>query len=118
MTGGKLIQHLDNAEKHTKGVFHAATVTAPGAFGRALGGGVGSRVTVNSFHHQSVDPEHLGAGICVTAVAFDGSVEAIEMPGPRMVLGVQFHPERMDELGSGFFAHLAEEARKGMADMK
>jgi len=115
VTGGKLIQHLGNAEKHTRGVTHAATVTAPGFFGRALGAAVGSRGTVNSFHHQAVDPEHLGNGIRVTAVAFDGSVEAIELPGPRMVLGVQFHPERMDDLGPGFFALLADEARRGRA---
>ena len=115
VTGGKLVQHLGNADEHTKGVFHTATVTASGFFGRALGAAVGSRVTVNSFHHQAVDPEHLGAGIRITGVAFDGTVEAVEMPGTRMVLGVQFHPERMDDLGPGFFSLLAAEARKGRA---
>ena len=114
VTGGKLIQHLGNADEHTKGVFHAATVTSPGFFARAVGAEVGSQVTVNSFHHQAVDPEYLGTGIRVTAVAFDGTVEAVEMPGSRMVLGVQFHPERMDDLGPGIFALLAAEARKGM----
>ena len=115
VTGGKLIQHLDDAEKHTKGVFHAAAVTAPGFFGRALGAAVGTQVTVNSYHHQAVDPGHLGEGMRITALAFDGTIEAIELPGPRMVLGVQFHPERMDDLGPGFFALLADEARKGRA---
>ena len=113
--GGKLIQHLGNAERHTGGTTHAAKVASPGFFGRALGAEVGAQVTVNSFHHQAVDPEHLGAGVCVTGVAFDGSVEAIEIPGERMVLGVQFHPERMDDLGPGFFSLLAEEARKRRA---
>ena len=115
VTGGKLIQHLGNAERHTGGTTHAAKVTSSGFFGRALGAEVGTQVTVNSFHHQAVDPEHLGAGVCVTGVAFDGSVEAIEIPGERMVLGVQFHPERMDDLGPGFFSLLAEEARKRRA---
>lgn len=115
VTGGKLIQHLGNAEAHQGGVTHAATVTSPGYFSRALGAAVGEQVTVNSFHHQSVDPEHLGTGITITGVAFDGTVEAIEMPGERMVLGVQFHPERMDDLGPGFFELLADEARKGRA---
>ena len=114
VTGGKLVQHLGNADEHTQGVTHAATVTAPGFFARAVGAAVGSQVTVNSFHHQAVDPEHLGEGIRVTAVAFDGTVEAVEIPGARMVLGVQFHPERMDDLGPGFFSLLAAEARKGM----
>ena len=115
VTGGKLIQHLGNAEAHTRGGTHAATVTAPGFFGRASGEAVGSQVTVNSFHHQAVDPDHLGTGIRVTAVAFDGTVEAVEMTGTRMVLGVQFHPERMDDLGPKFFTLLADEARKGRA---
>ena len=115
VTGGKLIQHLGNAERHTQGVTHAATVTSPGFFARAVGAEPGAQVTVNSFHHQAVDPERLGAGIRITAVAFDGTVEAVEMPGARMVLGVQFHPERMDDLGPGIFALLAAEARKGMA---
>ena len=114
VTGGKLIQHLGNAEKHRVGTSHAATVTAPGFFSRALGVGPGAEVTVNSYHHQAVDPEHLGTGIRITGVAFDGSVEAVEMPGERMVLGVQFHPERMDDLGPRIFSLLADEARKGM----
>ena len=75
-------------------------------------------IGVNSCHHQAVDPEHLGAGVRITGVAFDGSVEAVEIPGERMVLGVQFHPERMDDLGPGIFSLLAEEARKGMGGRK
>ena len=113
VTGGKLIQHLGNAQEHRGGTLHTATVTAPGFFCRALGAAPGAEVTVNSFHHQAVDPEHLGAGLCITGVAFDGTVEAVEIPGERMVLGVQFHPERMDDLGPGIFALLVAEARKG-----
>ena len=113
VTGGKLVQHLGNAERHTRGITHAATVTSPGFFSRATVAEVGAQLTVNSFHHQAVDPAHLGAGIRITGIAFDGTVEAIEMPGTRMVLGVQFHPERMDDLGPGIFALLVAEARKG-----
>ena len=116
VTGGKLIQHLGNAERHLSGVTPAVTVTYPGFFSRAVGAAAGSQVTVNSFHHQAVDPEHLGDGIRITGTAFDGTVEAIEMPGGRMVLGVQFHPERMDDLGPGIFALLAAEACKGMTE--
>ena len=110
VTGGKLIQHLGNAERH-RFTTHGATVTAPGFFSRALGVEPGGQVSVNSFHHQAVDPEHLGAGIRITGVAFDGTVEAIELAGRRMVLGVQFHPERMEDLGPKIFSLLAEEAR-------
>lgn len=118
VTGGKLVQHLGNAEAHRGGTTHAAKVTSPGFFCRALGVAPGAEVTVNSYHHQAVDPEHLGAGVRITGVAFDGSIEAVEIPGERMVLGVQFHPERMDDLGPGIFSLLAEEARKGMGGRK
>ena len=109
-TGGKLIQHLPNTPEH-RFTAHSATVTGEGFFARGLGVAPGTTVTVNSFHHQAVDPEHLGSGLRITGRAFDGTVEAIELPGPRMVLGLQFHPERMDDLGPAFFSLLASEAR-------
>ena len=111
VTGGKLIQHLSDAAEHQR-TTHEATVTQSGFFSRALNTEPGSRVRVNSFHHQAVDPEHLGTGLRITGTAFDGSVEAVEFPGERMVLGVQFHPERMEDLGPGIFALLTEEARR------
>ena len=104
--GGKLVQHVENHRKTT----HSAKVTAEGFFARALGGHVGDEIVVNSFHHQVVDPGHLGAGLVVSAEAHDGTVEAIEIPGERMVLGVQFHPERMDDLGPLFFGELVKQA--------
>ena len=111
-TGGKLIQHLDNTEEHRGGVFHSARIISDGFFARAVNGKVQDEVTVNSFHHQAVHPEYLGENIKVTALAFDGTIEAVEIPGERMVLGVQFHPERMDDLAPGFFNLLRDEALK------
>jgi putative glutamine amidotransferase len=47
---------------------------------------------VNSFHHQAV--KEPGQGLVVSAHSEgDGVVEAIELPGRRLVLGVQWHPE-------------------------
>ena len=112
ITGGKLIQHLPNAEKHTGGMIHEAVVTKSGFFAEAIGKAPGEKLMVNSFHHQALDPEHLGNGLEIAAVAFDGTVEAVEMPGKRMVLGVQFHPERMDDLAPEIFGLLVKEARK------
>ncbi len=111
-TGGKLIQHLENAEKHTQGVVHQSLICRDGWLGCAIGKKQGEFVCVNSFHHQSIDPDHLGQGLVVTATAFDGSVEAVEMTGRRLVLGVQFHPERMDDLGPAIFRQLIAEAAR------
>jgi putative glutamine amidotransferase len=53
---------------------------------------------VISEHHQAVS--RLGRGLRVTSVAPDGLVEALEVPGRRFALGVQWHPERC-ETGAG-----------------
>ena len=50
----------------------------------------GEQLDVNSFHHQAVDEP--GDGVAVVGSSSDGVIEAIEMPG-RKVLGVQWHPE-------------------------
>lgn len=112
VSGGKLIQHLDNASEHRFGVTHNAFITRNGFFSKALGKSVGDEITVNSFHHQAISPAAPGNGFHVAARAFDGSVEAVELDGDRMVLGVQFHPERMDNLAPLFFSLLCSEAEK------
>lgn len=48
---------------------------------------------VNSLHHQTA--ADIGSGLRVTARAEDGTPEAIELDGER-VLAVQWHPEMMD----------------------
>jgi len=50
--------------------------------------------TVNSLHHQAVAEP--GAGLRASAVAEDGLIEAIEASDGSFVLGVQWHPEKMD----------------------
>ncbi|WP_320776617.1 gamma-glutamyl-gamma-aminobutyrate hydrolase family protein [Streptomyces sp. CRN 30] len=86
--GGTLVQHLDGH------------VTEVGVFGRHVVRPVpGSRyaeiapedASVPTYHHQAVD--RLGAGLRPSAYAADGTVEAVELPGPGWVLGVQWHPE-------------------------
>ncbi|CAL9584507.1 gamma-glutamyl-gamma-aminobutyrate hydrolase family protein [Streptomyces sp. enrichment culture] len=91
--GGTLVQHVDG---------HAG---APGAFGRhpvtpvpgtRYAGLVPEESSVPSFHHQAVD--RLGRGLVPSAHAADGTVEAVELPGPHWVLGVQWHPEMAEDL--------------------
>ena len=50
-------------------------------------------VGTNSFHHQALG--RVADGLTVTARSEDGVVEAVEMPGRRFCLGVQWHPEEM-----------------------
>ncbi|MET8505891.1 gamma-glutamyl-gamma-aminobutyrate hydrolase family protein [Streptomyces sp. NPDC004787] len=86
--GGTLVQHLDG---HTEavGVMGRHPVTpVPGTRYAAL---VPERTEVPTYHHQCVDV--LGKGLIASAHADDGTVEAVELPGPGWVLGVQWHPE-------------------------
>jgi putative glutamine amidotransferase len=48
-------------------------------------------IWVNGKHHQSV--KDVAPGLVVTARAKDGVIEAVEFPGKRFVIGVQWHPE-------------------------
>lgn len=52
---------------------------------------------VNSRHHQA--PMTLGSGLVASATAPDGVIEAIEDPGKRFCLGVQWHPENFYRTG-------------------
>ena len=58
-----------------------------------------SALGVNSLHHQSI--KDVAPGLVVTAVAPDGIVEAVEVPGHRFALGVQWHPEELAETDAG-----------------
>jgi putative glutamine amidotransferase len=49
------------------------------------------KMRVNSLHHQAVD--RLGDGLVVAARDEFGLVQAIEEPGARFRMGVQWHPE-------------------------
>lgn len=54
-----------------------------------------NQIGVNSFHHQAV--RNPGNGLAITAVSEDGVPEAIEREGSRFVVGVQWHPEKMED---------------------
>ena len=110
--GGKLIQHLPNAEKHVDGVFHSAEIAEDGVFSSTLGLRKGNSFQVYSWHHQAVKPDGLPPRLRITARAFDGSIEVIEGTDGFFALGIQFHPERMPELAPKFFHLLIEETRK------
>ena len=53
--------------------------------------------SVNSRHHQAIATLAPGFEVCATAP--DGVIEAIEDPGARFCLGVQWHPENFWRTG-------------------
>lgn len=65
-------------------------------------------LAVNSRHVQAV--AKMGQGFRIAATAPDGAIEAIESEDGTL-LGVQFHPERMDEM-LPLFQHLVGRARQ------
>jgi gamma-glutamyl-gamma-aminobutyrate hydrolase PuuD len=92
--GGDLVQQLSEALGSTAhqpraGAFGTVTVTAEE--GSAVGRILGDRFDVLCSHHQAIGA--LGEGLVVTARSEDGVIEAVELPGHRFVVGVQWHPE-------------------------
>ena len=57
---------------------------------------VGDSLTVSCHHHQSVR-EH--PGFVAAAFADDGTLEAMEAPGDRFCVAVQWHPETAADVG-------------------
>jgi putative glutamine amidotransferase len=90
--GGTLHQHLPGhrqSEPATQST-HTVRIRAGSRLARTAGR---AELPVNSFHHQAVDV--LGAGLRAVAYAADGTVEAVEAPGNRFVLAVQWHAEAL-----------------------
>jgi putative glutamine amidotransferase len=88
--GGTLNQHLPGHRQSepAAATTHSVLVEPETHLAALLGTGL---LRVNSFHHQAVD--RLGGGLRAVAHAADGTVEGIEAPGTRFVIGVQWHVE-------------------------
>lgn len=67
---------------------HQVTVEPASRLGGILGV---AHPEVNSLHHQAL--ERIGEGLMVTAHAPDGMIEAVELPDHPFGIGVQWHPE-------------------------
>jgi putative glutamine amidotransferase len=126
VAGGSLHQHLPDLVGHSRHQAESGTdplaadataygrhdvVCEPGSMAARL---LGEQLTVNSFHHQAVDDP--GSFTVTGWCPDDGVVEVIEDPERTFALGVQWHPERTDDLRT--FAALAEAAarRAGIAE--
>lgn len=72
--------------------FHPANVVAGTRLASLLGA---NTIQVNTTHHQAI--ERLGADLIATAISPDGVIEAVEHTSRRGVIGVQWHPELIDD---------------------
>ncbi len=95
--GGRLHHHvpIDVPEAHDHALpeatgRHSLSMTA----GSQLESILGTSASVNSLHHQAVAAP--GEGLVVSARSADGLIEAVEGAGERFVVGVQWHPEKLD----------------------
>jgi putative glutamine amidotransferase len=92
--GGTLVEHLEghsarDIEGKKVDSRHEISVVAGTNLHAMLGA---ETLVVNSAHHQAL--RELGKGLVVSATASDGTIEAVELPGPDFILAVQWHPER------------------------
>ena len=65
-------------------------------------------LAVNSMHHQAVRSG--GKRFNVSAIAPDGVIEAIESNEFKPIMGVQWHPEWLEESGKNLFSWLVKSA--------
>ncbi|HXI12058.1 MAG TPA: gamma-glutamyl-gamma-aminobutyrate hydrolase family protein [Thermoanaerobaculia bacterium] len=101
--GGTLVQDIESeiktdiqhASAPTDRVRHDIAITSGSRLASIISD---ASLSVNSSHHQSV--RTAGSGLTVSAVAPDGVVEAVEDPDHPFYVGVQWHPEDMQEEGS------------------
>lgn len=78
--------------------------------GSILGDLYGTKRSVNSLHHQTID--QVGTDLTVTAVAPDGTIEALEHKRLPWI-AVQWHPEMMTSRAEDpIFTWLVEQASK------
>jgi putative glutamine amidotransferase len=109
--GGRLDQHVPDLVGHDRhnpapGVFGETSVSlAPDSRLASL---IGTAHTAQCHHHQSVR-EH--PGFTAVAWADDGVLEAMEAPGDRLCVAVQWHPEVAAD--AGLFKALVAAASSG-----
>ena len=110
--GGDLVQHLpetlgNSSHREVKGVFSEHPVEIKE--GTRLAGLLGARQPlVKSSHHQGVG--RVGGRLVETAWAEDGTLEGLEDPDKRFVVGVLWHPEAGEDMR--LFEALVSQARE------
>lgn len=88
---GKLCHSLTMYPRNVRA--HDVKVVPETRMEEIMAGSVGR---VNSFHHQAI--RDVADCFMISAIsAEDGVIEAVEQPGERFVVGVQWHPEELTE---------------------
>lgn len=82
------LPHSRYPEKPRDYLAHPIEVSAGSCLAGIMGAGPSD---VNSMHHQGIC--ELAPGLQATALAPDGVIEAVELPGHPFALAVQWHPE-------------------------
>lgn len=111
--GGSLAQHIENHEIRPQNKALPAHTIQVESGSKLNQIHHSLTVQVNSRHHQAV--ARVGEGLQVTARAEDGTVEALESPAHRFVVGVQWHPEDMaagDKAQKQLFDELVSAAKR------
>jgi len=102
--GGALLQHIESGEHRadfrTEGHpsrWHDLTIEAPSRQATIF---EATTLRINSRHHQAVTGETLAPGLRPVAFSDDHGatlIEGLESEQHRWVVGVQWHPERVEE---------------------
>ena len=101
--GGGLVQDLPGHKSPDPNVAVKHEVFIPPGARMTAILGFGGLMKVNSLHHQGINWAHKAPDVLVSAYSLkDGIIEAIESTHHRWVVGVQWHPERRDELPKVF----------------
>lgn len=97
MFGGTLIQHIETEIEHylsdRERVAHDIAVVEGTLLHKIVRE---TTLGVNSHHHQSV--KSVGEKCIISALSSDGVIEAIEVVDKKFCLGVQWHPEFLNEV--------------------
>lgn len=111
--GGSLYQHIESHRQEGGGAPCTAEVKAGSRLAKIFGRS--GEILINSYHHQAV--KRAADGLTVSATSPEGICEALELPGERFFVGVQWHPEMLyknDENAAklfGAFVSAAENLR-------
>lgn len=88
--GGTLHQHIDgHSTNDREKVAHTVTVNAGSRLSEIIG--EKSVIDVNTLHHQVI--KDVAPDLVQVATSHDGYCEAVELPGHKFFIAVQWHPE-------------------------